>query len=272
MKNARHYEKKTRRLLARLRKGWSESPSAPDHTDRIGLLVRAVLEYDSTAKQVEQALSFLEKEFVDFNELRVGPTKEIAECIGRGDRAAREKAAMLSTVLNGIYSATNRVSLDYLEDKTKRDLRRRLLELGLNPYAAASVTLLGFDGHAVPVDQTLVDCLEMDGYIYPGSDLADVQGFLERIVPQKDAPMVHELFRGYVEKSAKRLAKRRKAAAKRAEAEKARKAEAAKVRRRARAKKKAARKRATRKTAAAAAKKPARAEKKSVSTVKKAKK
>ena len=43
----------------------------------------------------------------------------------------------------------------------KRERRRCLLELGLSPYVAALVMLKVLGAHAVPVDQTLVDCLEM---------------------------------------------------------------------------------------------------------------
>jgi hypothetical protein len=101
-----------------------------------------------------------------------------------------------------------------MQKMSKRDLRRHLSELGLDAYSGAAVTLLVFGGHAVPVDNDLADSLKMDQYADPGAEPADIQGFLERVIPMKDAPAAHEFFRAYVEKSAKALAKKRKADAK----------------------------------------------------------
>jgi len=211
MKNATRYEKKVRKLLGK-------SPGARGGTDGeegpVQVLIRSVLEEDADGKDVRQAIAALEEEFVDFNELRVSPPKDIVECIGRDHPNIRQKAHMLVKVLNGIFDRVFVISLQYMEKMTKRDLRRHLRELGLSPYAAASAVLRVFEGHAVPVDRTLVECLEMDGYIHPGSDLEDVQGFLERIVSHKNAGATHEALRDYVGKSAKALAKWRQAAAK----------------------------------------------------------
>jgi len=217
MKNARQYEKKIRKLLRGMRRRRSATDSA--EPDRVAVLVRSVLEEDTTRDNAMRALSALQKEFVDFNELRVSPPKEIVEQIGKDYPADRLKADSLVQALGTVFEKASAVSMDYMEMLTKRDLRRCLLEMGLSPYAAACVVLLAFGGHAVPVDQTLVECLEMDGYVHPGSDLPDVQGFLERIIPQKDAPAAHEFLRQYVKRHAKALAVKHKADAARKKAE-----------------------------------------------------
>jgi endonuclease III len=254
MKNARTYEKKIKKLLRRRRS--HAAAVTEDDNDPVRILIESILEEDSTARQAQKAMAAIEEEFVDFNELRVAPPKEIAERIGRGHPGARDRGEMLSKVLNAIYERTCRVSLEHLADAPKRELRRYLNELGLSPYAAASVFMRAFGGHAVPVDQALVDCLEMDGYVHPGSDIGDVQGFLERIVPQKNDATAHAALRAYVAKASKALAKKRQAeaaeAAAAAEAE--RKAEAA----RARAEKKKAAEKAARKTTRKAVRKTAR--------------
>jgi hypothetical protein len=123
------------------------------------------------------------------------------------------------------------MSLEHLSKLSKRDLREHLLSLGLNAYAAARVLLFVFGGHAIPVDRTLAETLEMEEQVHPGSSVEDVQGFLERIISQKDARNVHEFLRAHVERCARALAKFRQAkaeAAAKAEAERA-KAEAARV-------------------------------------------
>ena len=249
MKNATTYEKKVRKLLAGMK---GEAPSPQAEPDPVRVMIESIFEADTTAKAARQAVSAIEEEFVDFNELRVARPTEIVECVGANHPRAREKAEILIRALNRVFQRASHVSMGYMEKMTKRDLRRHLSEIGLDAYSAAAVTMRAFAGHAVPVDQTLVECLEMDGSIGPGSDIGDVQGFLERIVAQKDGPAAHALLREHVAKSAKALAKRRReqarAAAKAAEeaakaAEAARKAEAekkaAEAKRAAEAKKKA---------------------------------
>lgn len=243
MRNATSYTKKVKKLLSKL----PDAEARPDEeADPIRILVRSVLEADALDKDADRAVAALEEEFLDFNELRASPSRDIVECLGEQLPGAREKSEVLVKVLNGLFRRVHDVSVEYMRDMTKRDLRRRLNELGLEAYASARVVVTVFDGHAIPVDQTLVECLEMDGYIYPGSDVADVQGFLERIIAHKDALAAHQVLRAYVARSGKALAKKRKAEraaakrvaeAKKKQAEEARRARAAKAAKAKRAKK-----------------------------------
>ena len=218
MKNARTYEKKIRKLLGQLRR--KRVAEAAPRQDPVRVMLEAVLTEDAPAKQAVQANARLDEEFVDINELRVAPVREIADCIGRDHPGARDKAGTLSTVLNTIFRSRNELSMGYMDEMAKRDLRRHLQELGLSQYAAAYLTLHAFGGHAVAVDRSLAECLAMDGYIAPDSDLADVRGFLERIIPARDALAAHELLRAYVASSADALAEKHRAEAEaRAEAE-----------------------------------------------------
>ena len=270
MKNASIYEKKVRQLL----KG-ADKQSFGDAPDRapLDVLVESILEADATNKQAGEALEEIYREFVDFNELRVSPPKDIVDCIGRDYPGGRSKAAMITTVLLRIFGRTCDVSMDYMKQMTKRDLRRHLGELSLDPYASARVVLRVFGGHAVPVDETLVEVLKMDEYVHPESDVPDVQGFLERIVPQKNALSVHEFFRAHVAKSAKALERKRKADARereKAEAKaKARKKAAARAKKAKKAPPKKAPKKAVRK---AGGKRPSKIKTKTSSKTETAKK
>lgn len=216
MKNARKHQKKIRKLLSAMDKSAEPPPADPDP---FGVMIEAIVEADANAKQTERALAGLAAEFVDINELRVAPQKEVADALGKGHPRPREKAAEIVTVLNAIFTRRNTLSIDHAEKLTKRDLRRHLAELGLGPYALARVVLRVFGGHAVPVDRTLVECLEMDGYVEPGSSVEDVQSILERTVLQKHDFPAHQCLRDYVAKSARALARKRKADAAKAAAE-----------------------------------------------------
>jgi len=226
MKNSRKYQKKVRKLLSAMEDSAAAPPVDPDPFE---VMIEAIVEADASAKQTEKGLAGLAAEFVDFNELRVAPAKEVADALGKDHPRAKEKAREIVTVLNGIFSRRNTLSLEYAEKMTKRDLRRHLAELGLSPYASACLTMKVFHGHAIPVDETLVECLEMDGRVEPGSSVEDVQSFLERMILQKDGLAAHECFRNYVARSARALARKRKADAEaraKAEAEAKAKAEA----------------------------------------------
>lgn len=283
MKNATQYEKKVKKLL----KGMKKVPLEAAEPDEVmNVLVRAVLEADAAAREADVALAATQEEFVDVNELRVCQVKELADVLGKAFPFARRKAETLTRVLNGVFYRTSEMSVAYMADMTKRELRRHLLELGLGEYEAGLMVLRCFGGHAVPVDRTLAETLEMTGLVESDSGVADVQGFLERIVTQKDAWSVHLFLRGYVSKHAKALAKKRKAeaeeaariaeeAAKRAReaAEaKARAEEEARARAEAKARKKAEKEAAKAKAAKDAAKKKAAAKRaaKKKATAKKA--
>jgi len=288
MKHAGKYKPKICRLI---KKGLPAGPKDAEFAleDPIRAMLVGILEADTTSKNADKAIKAIEREYVDFNELRVSPVRDIVECVGEDYPQVSQRARMMRTVLGGIFAQCSDVSLDYLAKLPKRDLRRRLTELGLNHYASAMAMLVGLGMHAVPLDVDLAECLEMAECVHPGSDLADTQGFVERAVPKQLARAGHAFFREYVRKKSRALAQRRKAAAEAravaeaeakaaAEAEKARKqAEKAKAARKKRAEKKAAEKKAARKKAAkkkAARKKAARkkAAKKKVAKKKVAKK
>ncbi|MFW6132870.1 MAG: hypothetical protein ACOC8F_03160 [Planctomycetota bacterium] len=218
MKNATAYRKKLKTLL----KDMPGDVSLPDPDQReepARAFVRAVLEADAADKHADKAVEALEKEFVDYNEMRVALPRELIECIGKDYPGARAKAGRIHEVLTNIFQRFNRVSLEPVSDLPRTELRRRLREMGMGPYEEGVVASVAFGIPTVPVDETLAGCLAMDEYIEPGSEPDEVQRFLERTVSRKDMPATHALLRDYVRKRAKALARRREKAAEAARAE-----------------------------------------------------
>ena len=207
MKNAKTYETPMKKFLAQLPR--RRRPQAQEPMD---ILLESILQADATLAQAQAALETLRQEYVDLNDLRVSPPREIAEIIGEDYPRARDKAAMVTTVLSNLMESAGALSLESLRELPKRELRRRLTEMGLDPFASAAVVLRVFAGHAVPVDASVVDALQAEGMVHASSGVEDVQGFLERIVSQKDAPEVHEALRAYVEKQPKVLSRHRHSA------------------------------------------------------------
>lgn len=206
MKNATTYAKKIKKLLGNLSKPKAAAPAE----DLVLVLVEAILSPDAARKDVHRAVSVLTSEFVDLNELRVSPAKEILDAVGRDFPHAREKADTLVRALNSVFDKSGRMNIDYMKDMPRKDLRRHLAEIGLSPYSAAYVMLIGFDIPTLPVDVSLADALKMNDDIGP-CDIEEAQGFLERTIPAKQILAAHEFFRGYIEKNAKAIAKWAKA-------------------------------------------------------------
>jgi len=206
MKNASVYEKKIKKLL-------SGMPRVKPLTieDPAGMMLAAILLPDAHRKSVQQAADALIGEFVDFNEMRVAPVKELSDHIGRTFPESREKAVTIVRSLNVIFDKVGKMSLDYMKEMSRKDLRRHLAEIGLSPFTAGQIMLHIFGLHAMPVDVSLVDALKMGECIDPGCTVEDAQAFLERVIAQKDDLSAHEFFRGFVEKNLKAIAKWRKA-------------------------------------------------------------
>ena len=269
MKNSARYAKKIKKLFR------DPSRPAPERGDAARLMVAAVLAEDVTSRQGAAAMAAVEEEFVDFNDLRVSPVKDITDCLGREFPGRHDKASSINRALNAIFEHTNALSLDFLADQPKREVRKLLRQkFGLSLYAESMVTLYAFDGHAIPVDRLLLDSLQDGDTIDADSDLADLQGFLERIVAAKDDHHVHESLRQFCGKHAAKWHKEwarqaQKAAEARAKAEAAARARAEAA---AKAKAEAAAKAAAKaeKEAADAKKKAAEARKKKTAAKKKA--
>jgi len=206
MKNAKHYQKKLKKLL--------HGPAAatvaeiPAGLPRVWFLIEAVLGADATRRQAASAIEALQEEYVDLNELRVSPLMDITDCVGRDMTASRQKAEMIVNVLNNVFLRVNDISVDWLTEIPRRELRRTLTELGLGPYPAAAVAMRLFDLHAVPVDITLLECLKADGAVHPSSDLAEVQAFLEKMISSRTLAAAHEALRAYAEKRVRTLPKK----------------------------------------------------------------
>ncbi len=209
MKDAKDYERKVRKLLAQAPPAAKGKESDAEGKDPLRVLIESILQTDTSDKRAASAITVLEEEFVDFNELRAAPVKDIVDCIGRDMPDVRIKAENLVATLNAIFTKQSQLSLEYLDKLTKKDLRRHLGELGLDHYAAARLTLLCFSGHAVPVDGSLTEVMVMNDLAAPNSTIDDVQKFMERIVPQKNDLAAHKFLRSFVEKNAKALEKKR---------------------------------------------------------------
>ena len=218
MKDAKIYERKIRKLLPAAKK-LSDVLEMPDGMDVTRYMVYAVLLADATERQAQLAMGRLDREFVDLNEVRVCQIKELGETLGRDHPRSGEKAQIITDALNGIFRRRSAIRMDYVAEMNKRDIRRHFREIGLCAFSEAMVSMVCYEVHAVAVDASLNETLEMLELVSPGADAGDTQKFLERIIPQKHGHGAHAFLREFVEKHAKALAKKRTEDEKRRQAE-----------------------------------------------------
>ena len=171
--------KKLNALMRKL-KTKHKSLEAPSYEPTTQLII-AFLQADSTRRKAEQAYDALMENMVDNNELRVSHTQEIVDVIGEKYPRVYWRVERMLESLRDVYLREHDHRMVKVATQTKKEQRHYLDTLtGVTPYVAASVMLLSFGGHAIPVDDKLVALLEREGAIDEGLSAAEVESLLLR--------------------------------------------------------------------------------------------
>ena len=122
------------------------------------------MSYDVSDTRANEAMKHIQEEFVDLNELRVATDLEIAELLGMRYPAIEKRVAMITQSLNNIFEREHTMSLNRLATISKRDARQFLRELPeIHPFVEAYVMLYAFDGHCFPLDNEMLQLLQVRG-------------------------------------------------------------------------------------------------------------
>ena len=190
MKNAGKHADELKSLTERLLKEHKPEPRQPQ--EPLKALVRAAMSFDMPDAKADEAMRLIDREFVDLNELRVATDLEIQELLGTRYPAIERRVAMITQSLNNIFEREHTLNLDRLKTVSKRDARQFLRELpDIHPFVEAYVMLFGFDGHAFPIDEEILDYLRGQGIVEDGATLDDAQRFIEH---QLKAEECYDLF------------------------------------------------------------------------------
>lgn len=204
--------KKLTALLKRLAKAHSvEEPPPRDPTLQ---LVVGFLQWEATRKQAEEAIGRIMEHMVDVNDLRVSFEQEILELLGADYPRAQERIARMREALNEVYVREYSVEMRSIMDKGKKEQRAYLDSLpGITPYVAAQVTLLCFGGHALPVDQKLIERLIEEEIIdEQETDSQHVENILLRLVRAEETLEAYLLMQAWADDRATRRRAAKKAA------------------------------------------------------------
>jgi hypothetical protein len=187
MKNGTAYAEKLKKAFAKQSLG-ATVPDVPETDEAVRRLAISILGVDSSDDCAERAVDLALNDMADWNEIRVSSPNEINRATGNQLPQGTQKCQRLIKALQSIYDRENRISLDVLSGIGRRESRHYLEELdGVDEYSVASVLLWSLGGHAIPVNDKLLESLRDADLVNPSADRGEVQAFLERHVSAKDA-------------------------------------------------------------------------------------
>lgn len=186
MKNAtKHADTLKSFLKKQLKQHGNIPPLEP--IDPLRALVRGCLAADTTDNRAAEAMTTIEREFVDLNDLRVATELECVEIIGPRYPEIETRVAEFVQALNAIFAREHTLSLERLRTIPRREARQFLRELpGVSPFVEAYTALYGFEMPAFPVDRTILSALKDEGVVEDDATHDETQKFVEHQLKDDD--------------------------------------------------------------------------------------
>jgi len=161
--------------------------SPPAGGDPVTQMVLGILSRDAPESKAREALDRVRSMVVDYNELRVIPSIELAELLADYPDG-RLKCEDISRSLNKVFSLHHSVTLAHLSGLSNKEVRAYLDKIdGLEAYTRARVRLLGLQQHAVPLDEAMWAYARQASVVDARCPLEEAQAFLERQIAPEDA-------------------------------------------------------------------------------------
>jgi endonuclease III len=195
MKNSKDYSQKIQKLYRTLTRRYPKVQKV-GHEKVIDAVVYAVISAEMTEKTADSIIKKFNDYFVDWNDLRVSRTEEIAEVIGKEDAVAVGIASRLTTVLNSIFNQFHQVSLEALKKIGKRPAKQALEKIdGASRFVVDYCMLTALGGHAIPLTEKMIKYLKDNELVDPDADQQEIEGFLGKQVPAKNGYDFYALLR-----------------------------------------------------------------------------
>lgn len=155
----------------------------PDRPVLEHLLFACCLE-NAPYEQADKAFAAVSTSFFDWNEVRVSTVKELAEVMNMLPAAAAA-ASNLKRVLQGVFESTYSFDLEPLKKQNLGQAQQRLKKLeGATPFTIAYLTQATLGGHAIPLDQGLMQVFAVLGLASNADQAGCVVPGLERAIPK----------------------------------------------------------------------------------------
>lgn len=201
MKNSKEYAQRLHKLYRGLKRAHSKVVKMT-YEDPIEALICGIIHERMSESAAQRAIREIKAAFVDWNDLRVSRVEEIAEVLGGDVAAGRAAAVALTSALRGIFDEYHRISLQMLLKLGKRPARQGLEKLeGVSRFVINYCMLTSLQAHAIPLTGAMVEYLRQNGIIESEANEDDVEVFLTRQIPAKDAYEFYALLRRATESS-----------------------------------------------------------------------
>lgn len=209
MKNSKEYAQRLQKLYRELRRVHPKVEKLT-YEDPAEALICGIISEKLSEPATCRALREIRTAFVDWNDLRVSRIEEIVEALGKNTTSSRAAAFALTAALRGIFDEHHKVSLEVLKKLGKRPAKEGLEKLqGVSRFVINYCMLTSMQAHAVPLTEDMIEYLRRNGIIAANATEEDIEGFLTRQVPAKDAYEFYALLRR--ESESPKLAKKKSA-------------------------------------------------------------
>jgi endonuclease III len=209
MKNSREYSKKVQKLYRSLKRKLPKVEKVV-YDEPADALVYAIISENLTEATTQSEMKRFADYFADWNDLRVSQPKEIIEVLGDSTPVTMAIASTLNRVLKVIFDEYHKVSMEALKKIGKRPARGILEKMdGVSRFVVDYCMLTSLQGHAIPLTQTMIEYLRSNKLVHPNADHEEIEGFLAKQTPAKNAYEFYALLRRASESSKKAESNRR---------------------------------------------------------------
>ncbi|MSR47684.1 MAG: hypothetical protein EXS13_11580 [Planctomycetes bacterium] len=160
-------------------------PEEPTLDHALFLLLREGWDY----RKAQRALRILQKEFVDWNEVRVSSPAELKSVLKElGDKDLDVKVEKLRALLASLWKERNATALEFLREMSPETRHRLLSNLGVIHQGIVQVLLHGLAGPdaALPVPQGAVRTLTRIGLIERVHSDGAARKVMEKLIDPED--------------------------------------------------------------------------------------
>ncbi len=206
MKNSKEYAQRLKKLYRGLKRTHSKVEKTT-YEDPVEALICGIIHERMNESAAHKAIREIRAAFVDWNDLRVSRVEEIVEVLGGDTASSRSTALALTSVLRDVFDEYHRISLQPLLKLGKRPAKQGIEKLeGVSRFVVNYCMLTSLRAHAVPLTGGMVEYLKRNGIVETDANEEDVEVFLTRQIPAKDAYAFYTLLRRESE-SRKRIRK-----------------------------------------------------------------
>ncbi len=195
MKNSKEYAQRLKKLYRGLKRAGSKVEKRT-YEDPVEALLCGIIHERMSESAAQRAVREIKAAFVDWNDLRVSRVEEIAEALGGDMTSSRTTALALTSALRDIFDEYHKISLLPLLKLGKRPARQGLEKLeGVSRFVVNYCMLTSLHAHAVPLTSRMVEYLRRHEIIEADANEEDIELFLSRQIPARNAYEFYALLR-----------------------------------------------------------------------------